>query len=227
VRALLLSTNEAPVRHVYPSRKQVHCNTLPRTPPENRRLRRDQDRRWATPLCAVRRSVGSRLRTTTKALADLAIFQGLLSWRGQDLNLRPSGYERTDARGNWSALIGISPDHPANRDRRTALSFALVRSRWCWSCCTTVVLESARAAAPRSSALVGASRADTVLTAAGQAASSRPRSSYRSSASGTAHSYQSCHSPDSRRRWRRRVTTCDRRHPLSGFRSSPLRSCTH
>ncbi len=28
-------------------------------------------------------------------------------WRGQDLNLRPSGYECTDARGWWSAL-GVS-----------------------------------------------------------------------------------------------------------------------
>ena len=34
-----------------------------------------------------------RASGTEKALADLAIYQGFPEWRGQDLNLRPSGYE--------------------------------------------------------------------------------------------------------------------------------------
>ena len=114
----------------------------------------------------VRRFVRSRLWSTTKALADPAICQGLLSWRGQDLNLRPSGYECTDAHGTSWALIGVLPVERANRDRREALSSAPVGARWCSSCCTTVVRDSCRVAPPRSSALVGASRADTLLTAA-------------------------------------------------------------
>ena len=87
-------------------------------------------------------------------------------WRGQDLNLRPSGYECTDAHGTSWALIGVLPVERANRDRRVALSSAPVGARWCSSCCTTVVRDNSRVAPPRSSALVGASRADTLLTAA-------------------------------------------------------------
>ena len=34
-------------------------------------------------------------------------------WRGQDLNLRPSGYECADAHGSWAALIGVLPDQDA------------------------------------------------------------------------------------------------------------------
>jgi hypothetical protein len=34
---------------------------------------------------------------TKEALADHAIYQGFRWWRGQDLNLRPSGYEPTQA----------------------------------------------------------------------------------------------------------------------------------
>ena len=95
-------------------------------------------------------------------------------WRGQDLNLRPSGYECTDARRCRSAPIGVLPDHEAFRRPRAPLSYALVGSRWCSSCCTPVVRGEVPSATARSSALVGASRADTLLTAAGQAASSRP-----------------------------------------------------
>ena len=67
------------------------------------------------------------------------------------------------------AVFGRQQQRPGNREspghRRAALSYALVGSRRCSSCCTTVVRDSSRAASPRSSALAGASRADAVLTA--------------------------------------------------------------
>jgi transposase InsO family protein len=67
-----------------------------------------------------------------------------------------------------------------------------------YDCCTGEL----PSAAPRSSALVGASRADTVLTVVGQAVSSRPRwiGTRRSSSSNTATS--SRRAPSASRYWR-------------------------
>ncbi len=50
-----------------------------------------------------------RAAATEKALADLAIYQGFLEWRGQDVNLRPSGYERYGRVVKVSCFTGISP----------------------------------------------------------------------------------------------------------------------
>jgi len=58
---------------------------------------------------------------------------GLLQWRGQDLNLRPSGSEPSGSRLRRSALRRIRPGRRISSRRAGALSSAFVRVRWCWS----------------------------------------------------------------------------------------------
>lgn len=53
------------------------------------------------------------LYRTTKALASLAIYQGLPWLRGQDVNLRPLGYENRARRPHLLADVDINADQPA------------------------------------------------------------------------------------------------------------------
>ncbi len=81
---------------------------------------------------------------TKEALADLAIYQGFRWWRGQDLNLRPSGYERSGHRLRSWAFVRIRPGQAARSGVPCAVSCALVCTRWCSSRCTSVVRAQAR-----------------------------------------------------------------------------------
>ena len=60
-------------------------------------------------------------------------------WRGQDLNLRPSGYERDGHRPRWYAPGRISPVQAQFGQSTGRRSSALVGTRWFPSCCTPVV----------------------------------------------------------------------------------------
>jgi hypothetical protein len=157
--------------------------------------------RPGTDLVHGRVRIGPR-RRTQRAWPPL-LARPSIEWRGPDLNLRPSGYECPDARAHVSALISVLPDERAKLGPPSSAVVGVGRRPLAlvvlYDCCTGEL----PSAAPRSSALVGASRADTLLTAAVQAASSRPRwiGTRRSSSSNTATS--SKRAPSASRYWRR------------------------
>ena len=104
------------------------CNATPPTP------------RPAHDDCRSRRpgnmmSVGGTVATrhAKRPWSDMKSDQGLW-WRGQNLNLRPSGYESSDVRARRSALARVRPGRHRNRVAHAVTSSAPVGGRlfeWC------------------------------------------------------------------------------------------------
>ena len=87
----------------------------------------------------VRHRFTQRSRERKKPWQILRSTRASTWWRGQDLHLRPSGYERGGHRLRWWALVCIGPAQMPLSVDDTNLSSALVGTRWCSSRCTSVV----------------------------------------------------------------------------------------
>ena len=82
----------------------------------------------------VRHRFTQRSRERKKPWQILRSTRASTWWRGQDLHLRPSGYESGGSRLRASVPRRIRPGRRISSRRARALLSTFVWARWCWSC---------------------------------------------------------------------------------------------